>query len=319
MTEEKISNVKGLRFRPLDIEGRASIYNDLKDDEAFGIYAYEFTDGTWYIGKSQDVRARHVEHMHEYRHKNPPLVPKQMLWAPVKGDARQLDYAETDAISWFEEHGYSLQNVLKTGRPRGNTEVIVDTGEGWGVPIPWSRQELPQSGRSFSFDEDPRKLEQWKHLQRHPAYEQIIGILRWYVSQTIPAPADTAGRLWVITALPSTKGDSRFCTLSCQNTETLVICKEGTFGHEMPHGFVNVKRSESGELPGPWWRRGLASYGTLKDCYSLYFHNLDDMKRELQKELVLDCCYRVNAELMRRGPSMYKKANNPYLVCDIVG
>ena len=94
-----------LRFRTLEIDGRASISADLSDDRARGIYAYEFSDGMWYVGKSVDVRARHVQHMHDYRHENPPRFPKTMLWAHVDGDDQQLDYAETEAISWFEQKG----------------------------------------------------------------------------------------------------------------------------------------------------------------------------------------------------------------------
>ena len=80
-----------LKFAPLSIDGRASISTDLSDEEAFGIYVYEFTDGMWYVGKSIDVRKRHVQHMHDYRHEDPPRVPKQMLWAQVKGDEQQLE------------------------------------------------------------------------------------------------------------------------------------------------------------------------------------------------------------------------------------
>ena len=58
-----------LSFKMLEIDGKASIATDLCDGDVRGIYAYEFTDGTWYVGKSTDVRTRHVQHMHEYRHR----------------------------------------------------------------------------------------------------------------------------------------------------------------------------------------------------------------------------------------------------------
>lgn len=38
----------------------------------------------------------------------------------------------------------------------------------------------------------------------------------------------------------------------------------------------------------------------------------------LRQPRTLDCCYRANAELMRRGASMYQQYNNPYLVEDIL-
>lgn len=132
-----------LSFKEVEIAGRVSIGTDLTDDEARGIYAYEFSDGTWYVCKSVDVRDRHVQHMHEYRHMDPPLHASKMLWATVSGTDQQLDFAESEAIAWFESKGYDLRNKMKTGRPGGSLEVVVDTGEGWGVPIPWNRDRIP--------------------------------------------------------------------------------------------------------------------------------------------------------------------------------
>ena len=40
---------------------------------------------------------------------------------------------------------------------------------------------------------------------------------------------------------------------------------------------------------------------------------MQEAEKLLRKERTLDCCYRANAELMRRGASMYRRYNNPYL------
>lgn len=309
-------SIRELCFRTLEIDGRASISTDLSDEQARGIYVYEFTDGMWYVGKSEDVRARHVEHMHEYRHENPPRVPKKMLWAEVHGDEQQLDYAETQAIAWFEQKGYPLLNVMKTGRPRGNTEVLVDTGAGWGVPIPWQRENLPKSTHEFQYEPDEKKCNRFRKLQKLDGYEELIALLRYYVCETIPAPADTAGTLWVATAFPSTAGGRRLCTISCQNAETLVVVK-GDGSSPEPFGFVNVKRPEGGRLPS-WHNCFVAEYGTLPNAFTLYFESLEEGNRLLHKKRALDACYRANAELMRRGASMYRRFNNSYLVADIL-
>jgi len=301
-----------LRFRTLEIDGRASISADLSDDRARGIYAYEFSDGMWYVGKSVDVRARHVQHMHDYRHEEPPRVPVRMLWAEVAGDERQLDYAETQAIAWFEKSGYQLTNVMKTGRPRGDMQVVVDTGTGWGVPIPWERENLPASTRVFRFEEDASKKAQFDKFRALPEYGELLAQLRRYVGETVPAPADTAGTLWVATAMPSTGRSERLCCISCQNAETLVVLKG-----DAPNGFANVKRDADGKLPRGRWKHR-ASYGTLPDAYRIDFRDLDDLDKLLGDATALDCCYRANAELMRRGASMYRRFNNPYLVEDIL-
>lgn len=312
MKDSKRIQVGRLRFSPLEIDGRESISTDLTDEQAFGVYAYEFTDGMWYVGKSIDVRSRHAQHMHDYRHEVPPRAPKQMLWAEVHGDERQLDYAESQAISWFEQKGYPLLNVMKTGRPRGDMEVIVDTGAGWGVPIPWERNSLPGSRRTFTYEEDDVKMAKFDQLQKEECYSGLIVLLRRYVRETIPAPADTAGTLWVATAMPSGSCNDRLCCISCQNAETLVAFKGGRL-----HGFVNMKRNSKGNLPrGRWHYR--THYGTLPNSYGIRFKDLRSLERLLKDETALDCCYRANAELMRRGASMYRRFNNPYLVKDIL-
>ena len=304
MTSLKVGR---LRFKSLEIDGRESISTDLTDEQAFGIYAYEFTDGMWYVGKSTDVRKRHVSHMHDYRHDNPPRVPKQMLWAEVKGNEQQLDYAESDAISWFEQRGYDLLNIQKTGRPRGNFEVIVDTGADWGVPIPWERENLPASTRTFAYKGNASMKKRFKLLKQNEHYNELIGVLRKYVRETIPAPADTAGSLWTVTALPFTNNKSRLCCISCQNAETLVVLKGDT-----PYGFVNMKRNADSKLP-KWHLHHRTYYGTLPGGYRIGFASLHSLSKLLDDEIALDCCYRANAELMRRGASMYRRFNNPYL------
>ena len=250
--------------------------------------------------------------MRDYRHEQPPRVPKQMLWAEVHGDERLLDYAESQAISWFEQRGYQLTNVMKTGRPRGEMEVLVDTGSGWGVPIPWERENLPKSSREFSFEPDEGKLRRFEKLRSMDCFDELTSLLAWYVEKTIPAPVDTAGTLWSITALPTTSGGSRLCTLSCQNAETLVFVK-GDEANPEPCGFVNVKKPEGGKLPR-WWYKGRPQYGTLPNCTALYFDSMGEADKLLRDDRTLDCCYRANAELMRRGASMYRRFNNPYLV-----
>lgn len=128
MTTLRIHN---LRFRTLELDGRASISTDLSDEQASGVYAYEFTDGMWYVGKSVDVRARHVQHMHEYRHEDPPRVPKRMLWAEVNGDGRQLDYAETLVVRKGDDYDPRPLGFVNMKLPEGGK---LPTWQDCGVP-----------------------------------------------------------------------------------------------------------------------------------------------------------------------------------------
>ncbi|WP_165044592.1 hypothetical protein [Adlercreutzia sp. ZJ138] len=306
-----------MEFVEIATPDRDSISGDFTSDNCFGIYVYRFTDGMYYVGKSKDVRDRHVQHKHEYAKEEPLRVIERMWWAPVQGDVQQLDFAETQVIAALESKGYSLRNVMKTGRPRGNDVVMVDTGDSWGVPIPWEREKLPKRKSTFLFNEDAAKLDQFERLAKLSEFEHILDILQTYVNATIAAPSDTAGKIWIATALPSTGRGQRLCCVSVQNAETLVIYKDKHWGRERVCGFINVKKPEGGYLPrGIKRRRG--SYKSLPNSFRLCFRDLDSMRRALDKDVVLDCCYRANAELMRRGVSMYGRYNNPYVVKAII-
>ncbi len=67
-----------------------------------------------------------------------------------------------------------------------------------------------------------------------------------------------------------------------------------------------------------WWNKKRNEYGSLPKCMTLYFENLTEADRLLRDKRALDSCYRANAELMRRGASMYRRYTNPYLVKDIL-
>ena len=58
----------------------------------------------------------------------------------------------------------------------------------------------------------------------------------------------------------------------------------------------------------------LGYYDNLRNCLHLNRYDLDSLQEVLMSERMLDCCYRVNSELMRKGASMMKRYNNPYLV-----
>lgn len=136
---------RSMTFRELRLDGGRSIACDLPDDGCRGIYAYELSDGTWYVGKSVDVRARHQQHLHEWRHANPPIEPVRMLFSEVRGSDYELDEAETRAIAAFERKGLSLRNLMKTGRPGGAGNLRIEVVGGFGVEVPWERSKRPRA------------------------------------------------------------------------------------------------------------------------------------------------------------------------------
>ena len=79
--------------------------------------------------------------------------------------------------------------------------------------------------------------------------------------------------------------------------------------------------SQATWLGGPLCRnvsRPLRLRKALHNSTTLAFDDMGEAFRLLRQPRTLDCCYRANAELMRRGASMYRQYNNPYLVEDIL-
>lgn len=238
-----------LRFRELRLDGPRSIAHDLPENRRRGIYAYEFVDETWYVGKASDVTERHAQHLAEYRHMDPPVVPIRMLFAAVPGvsDA-ELDRLETQAIHWFAGHGCNLTNKAKTSFPRGTGTAIVEIDGAFGVEIPWerSRRPLPETDRAHARDLDAFKGESQKErfarLLEHQGAGDLIGLLSKLVAEAIPSPAATAGALWTVTALPrrsNAPGGRALAVVSVGDIELLVAFPKGGGGF---YGFLNVKR-----------------------------------------------------------------------------
>ncbi len=103
------SSIK-LVFRSIDgsIPSAASLA--LPADERRGIYLYEFTDGTAYVGRSGDMARRLSDHRHDYRHDPRQPDIRRVHFAPVGDDVTdaELDEIETRAIHWAESHGFDL-------------------------------------------------------------------------------------------------------------------------------------------------------------------------------------------------------------------
>ena len=81
-------------------------------------------------------------------------------------------------------------------------------------------------------------------LKAHAKYEDVLDSLAVYVAEVIPWADTTEGRLWTVTALPSTskrKGHRRLVTLSIQNVEVLFMGEEiGSAGSTLGYTAMHV-------------------------------------------------------------------------------
>jgi predicted GIY-YIG superfamily endonuclease len=314
-------NIGGLSFRSINVDGRASIVADIPVGHRRGIYIYRFYDGRWYAGKSEDVAIRYVQHRHEYRHTKSRPIVETMWFAEVPGkNAAKLDDAETAVIAALEAEGLDLVNVMKTKAPGGTCDVVTNEAPCFGLHLPWFRADRPRCGKPPSTDalaeyESASKCKRFTMLASVEYWPRLLPLLQRYVMETIPAPDVTAGTFWVATAFPTASGNSvpRTTCVSCGNVETLVMFEEDS----TPYGFMNVRvdKSRGAVLPKGFPRSDVTSvdYGSARWISRIWFEGLDWFEDLLNKEGVLDCAYRLNIEMMRKGPTMYRRFCNPWL------
>ena len=314
-------------FKELTLDGARSIFGSVADDHCSGIYAYEFTDGTWYVGLAKDVRKRHAQHVEEYRHKQPPLVMRRMLFAEIPhADRTTLEQCETEAIAWFEaQPGISLNNITKTSQPGGLHTIDVSVDGTFGIVVPWERAKRNEDcaeDADLNVYKDESRQQRFERLVASPDSKRLIDIASYYVEQTMPSPRASVGVLWTATAFPAGNAKTAL-RISCGNLETLVISLDGL----RYHGFVNFKMSRKhGARSGKFSKArtlldhgkfaGLISfpkYRISSGVASISFASLHQLEAILRDPSILDACYQLNAEQMRRGPSMNQASNNGYL------
>ena len=116
----------GLHFRRIDVSARSALSAELAPDKCKGIYLYEFTDGTSYVGKSVDMVERYAQHLHEYRYR-PDFTGAGIAAAYFANIDEVCDEAELDELeAAAEAEGRDLHNLLKVGRPGGNAGLLLN-------------------------------------------------------------------------------------------------------------------------------------------------------------------------------------------------
>jgi hypothetical protein len=87
----------------------------------------------------------------------------------------------------------------------------------------------------------------------------------------------------------------------------LVLLPPQPFGKQLKISSSRVRNIDTGQ-----------SYGTSGEVVRVVLSSLDELETLLTIPAALDRCYRLNAEMMRRGPSMYRRFHNPWLAEEIL-
>lgn len=315
------------RFDWYPLEEGQSLASLLSGGVLSGIYVYRFSDNTWYVGKTVNLISRHSQHCHDYRHdRDYSGVRITDVWfMPVDkrlGDAR-LDEEETLAIKRADSCGYSLRNKMKTKSPRGTETARIELADKSVIEIPWEREHITQGlctrAACISGTSDNNSTKAHRLIGSSP-YKELRSVLGKYLRETIPEARATAGRVWAISALPSTAGGGRLLTLSISVLETIFVVGSVSKGIEAI--VVNMKKPRGyhgfGWLPRTGFLYRASSYKACENVYSLELSGADDLADSLARSKCLDWCYGLNCELMRRSPTFHTRAHSAVLAEDLL-
>lgn len=309
-----------LIFRRIDVSARSALSAELAPGERKGIYLYEFTDGTAYVGKSVDMVVRHAQHLHEYKHRPDfdGVGIAAAYFASVGngcGNA-ELDELETRAILAAEAEGRDLRNLLKVGRPGGSAGLLLDVRGHEMRRLPWGRNgrtcDLPAAELG---DSSASQSERFERLLRLPESDAILDALGRYAGTAMQEPANTAGLYWTATAFPARRRVPAAC-VTCGTLETLVVFADG----EAPYGCMNIKRPEGDKgLPpvAPWRLRdyGYKAAGGVRTCE---FSSINELRSLLERPRLADWAYRLSIECFRRCKNPMAASGNPLLMREML-
>lgn len=309
-----------LVFKCVDVSARSAVAAALPPGRRKGIYMYEFSDGSFYVGKSVNMVERHAQHVHEYKHR-PDFVSIEIVSAyfasvPLDTSDAELDMLETLAIGQVEKEGYNLRNILKTKRPGGSASFLMDLKGKEVRSLPWSRAastaDLPLAPLA---EATPSQLKRFERLRSLPGYCGLIQTLSVYAAETMQEPANTAGLYWSASAYPKRRNAPAVC-ITCGLLETLVIFADG----DDFHGFLNLKRPEGAiAFPGiARWRFADYGYKAVNGVLTYEFSSLRKLDRALRSSRFLDWAYRLNIECFRGAKSLVAASGNPLLMREIV-
>lgn len=188
-----------------------------------GIYVLEFANGDEHVGQSVNFPVRFATH----RRRWDDIVA--VRFAPVL--AHDLNASELEMVRARQAAGKLLRNINLLSQPIGPSalDLTVDTE----VQAAWLSAEVEDAiieigDRPALAERRIKSRKSFEQLRVHPLYEEVVEALAVYVALVIPWPHTTEGRLWTLTALPSTnrrRDHRRLATLSIQNVEVLVLAE----------------------------------------------------------------------------------------------
>lgn len=285
-------------------------------DSRCGVYRLTFCDGSRYVGQSLDVAKRVSQHRRRWEDIS------DLEFFPT--EIEELNEAE-ELLLRTTERDHDVRNILLANRPSRTVETKFEAEHQTSLKLPWDRNAR---GR-LAGDTDDQRWKRFEKLAESPFYPSARLLAGWYLSEVVPSPKITQGKLWTVSALPSTgktEGYYRIFTLNVGNLETLVaqVIRDGNkwrcyfrLNTANPSSDLQsfIRRQSKMELVNDPYR--------LTSVVSLIMSEHDALELTEKTESwwrneLLDRAYELNVRLMRQGGGLFRKSHNSYLAQDLI-
>jgi len=277
-----------------------------------GLYMFECANHEIYIGIAKDVARRMSQHMS--RHPDAQIF----RFLPHSGNESERRKVERLLVRDAQRSGFVVRNREHASGHVGPSTLdeLVSKAEqdAWRI----DPAGVNARDRSPLIELGPSKLAahagDFRRLQQHPRYEEIVAALGLYVSQCVPFPRRTEATFWTVSCFPSSNHRRIFC-VSMAALETFYIAVTDNSDDIVAVLFVDDR-----ELPTKRWGRVLLaargvmyedmthkSGGAFEQC--LVINDIRYLRSALKSKRVRAAAARFNLELMRKRPSAYQPSH----------
>jgi len=309
-----------------DVEDRHSVAEAFPPSRGrCGIYLLVFNSGLFYIGQSVDVVQRFGQHR---------LVHEDIVGLSFQRVARQkLDEVERDLIWKAESRGLPLTNIVHVADVIGETDfdllMSAEAQQEWiQDPRNHAALELAQERNRIGNQQSLRYEKRFAKFQRHPHAEEVVGILRRYLCNCMPAFRRAEGSFWSLSCLPSTGGKTwgRLAVVNVRSVEVLAMGQSAASeARDFTWGYFNIAESILKEVLGGM--RGIRQvfaephFTIERNCYpsagqdllQIRTYEISFLSEALDIPDVQRAARVMNLRQFRKGACLYSKFHCPQL------
>lgn len=303
------------------VKERTSIAELVPKKGRCGIYVLWFENGEFYVGKTEDVTRRFLDHRRNFN----DLVRVSFQ----KTAKRDLDLVEDNIIGEFERRQQPLRNIAKTSySPAGSDFELVMSPEEQKAWL--NKPSLFRHDGTRTNDPDLRRKydARFKMLWTKPLIGRAIEVLGQYVDTCVPCPMRSEMSFWGVSSLPSYRGQgitvySRI-NINWQEVFTVSLQEdELCFSWQVARSSLEAVFGES--LESIWERHPEIGYSDFyykpggQDQCELAIQSPELALAVLNDNDVTNSMRVMNLRLMNKGPCVYGKYHCFALADQILG